>query len=277
MGDLQTGYALADKHPQLFRVAIRIEAFMWKRVDGIIAISKPFKNFIVKQGIADNKVKIVKESINLEGVDFNTTDVKRTGVIMFHGALSSCKGLETLVDSFRMLKRKYPETSLIIAGGGGEEKKIKNYIEKWEVENVILTGWYNFKKLEELMKNVQISVAMRSQNIANNFVVTTCLLENWVYKKPVIAPSLDAFSIEVEDGVNGILFKVGDAKDLYEKLVHLYENPKLYDGLIRNGLKSASEVFDHKKIANDMVNTLLYFIISCQVGSKSAIVVTKIY
>ena len=260
LGDLQSGYAFADKHPLLFKLALKIEVSMWRKVDGIVAISEPFKEFIINQGIDKNKVKVVKECIDIGELDLVDCDVKYTGIIMFHGALVKCKGLEVLIDAFNMIRKDYPGLKLMIAGGGSEEKNIKKYVIKNNVNNVDFTGWYDHCKLKNLMNNVQIGVAMRSPNIANNFVVTTCLLENWVYRKPVIVPDLDAFNDEVADGVNGIFYRAGDAKDLYKKLKYLYTNPNLYGKLVKNGMDSAKKVFDHKKIANDMCISVLQFV-----------------
>lgn len=261
LGDLQTGYSLADKHKTLFSIALKFETLMWESVDGVVAISNAFKDFILAQGLANSKISVVEESINLdEAYQSSNSASTDTFTVLFHGALVSCKGIDVLLNAFSEFQKGKSNVRLIIAGGGPEVAKLKEQCQILNLDNVLFTGWYNHEKLNDLMKSVDISVVMRSPNLANNFVVTTCLLENWAYRKPVIAPDLAAFRGVVQDKINGILFKTGDAHDLAQKIDYLYIHRDIYPNLISNGLTTAREVFDHKKIANKMVSVLEAYI-----------------
>ena len=270
LGDLQSGYVLADKNKTLFETALKIETFMWKKMDGLVAISNAFKDFLLGRGLDIKKLSVVEESINLEDsnsskelIQIEKENKNETGnknktdvVFMFHGALVSCKGLDTLIKAFALLNKKHSNTKLIIAGGGGEEKRIKELVGDLGVKGVEFTGWYNHEKLKEIMGRVDISVAMRSTNMANNFVVTTCLLENWKYKKPVIAPDLESFKGVIKDGVNGVLFEVGNSEDLFEKMKYLMNKKEMWNVWGENGFKTDQDIFECKKIASKMVKTL---------------------
>jgi glycosyltransferase involved in cell wall biosynthesis len=148
---------------------------------------------------------------------------------------------------------------LIIAGGGEEEASLKTLTISLNLKNVEFTGWYDHRKLEEIMRVVDLSVVMRSPNMANNFVVTTCLLENWAFKKPVLAPNLEAFK-NVIDGTNGVLFNVGEPSDLAEKIYTLSQSKSKINQLKKNGYETAQRLFDHRYIAKKMANTLLKYI-----------------
>jgi glycosyltransferase involved in cell wall biosynthesis len=256
LGDLQSGYKWAEDNPEFFEKALKWETKMWKKLNGVITISEPFKDFIIKRGVKEDKINVVKESINLKNTDFSDIHVPKTGKFMFHGSMAKCKGLETLLEAFKIFHNKYPETELIVAGGGEVEEEIQNYAQEIGIENTTFTGWYDHAKLARLMKDIQISIVMRSANMANDFVVTTCLLENWAYKKPVIVPNLAAFREVIEDEVNGVFFEPGNEKDLAKKMEKLYTDDGSYEKLVKNGLKTANEVFNQNKIAKDMVSAL---------------------
>lgn len=257
LGDLQIGYMLADKHPLLFRIGLMLEIFMWKRLDGIIAISDEFKKFVVGKGIRHTHVGIVEESINLTE-QIAVPKRKKNGTFLFHGALLGCKGLETLLLAFKDVQIKHPKTKLIIAGGGDQERRLKLFVRRSLMPNVLFSGWYNHKDLADLMNKADIGIVMRSPNIANNFVVTTCLLENWKYKKPIIAPDLNSFNRVITKS-NGILFRSGSAKDLYEKMDYLYTHKELWDDLGRSGYDTAKRKYSHTIIAQKMYHLLSSF------------------
>ena len=111
-------------------------------------------------------------------------------------------------------------------------------------------------EIEEMMKDVQISVIMRSPNMANNFVVTTCLLENWAFKKPVVVPKLESFEAVIKDWRNGVFFEPGDSEDLAKILEEVYIKTDTYERLVKSGLKTAEREFSHRKVAKNMVSAL---------------------
>lgn len=255
LGDLQTGYSLSESHPILFNISQVVEGLMWKKVDGLIAISKAFKNYLISKNIPEKKIKIVEESINLDVKIHTQTRKSSKTVFLFHGAILKCKGLETLIDAFQVVSKRYKKVGLIIAGGGDQESTIIEKAKK--IKNIELTGWYDHQKLDEIMNKSDIGIAMRSGNMANHFVVTTCLLENWKYKKPVIAPNLTSIANIVIHGTNGLLFTPNSSSDLAEKMIFLIKNKNIRTKLAEEGHKTAEKIFDHKKIAIKMVNALM--------------------
>lgn len=258
LGDLQSGYAWADKSPIFFKFILSIEKFMWQKLDGIVAISDPFKDFIISQVPSlKDKVYVVEESANLEKphVAIRRSDTDCT--FLFHGALLECKGIDLLISAFSDFAKKHTNVRLIIAGGGPEETKLRKLAQALCPNSIEFTGWYNLVKLTEIMKLVDVSIVMRSTNMANNFVVTTCLLENWSFKKPVIAPNLAAFRTVIRDMENGVLFRAGDKHDLQSKLEYMYTHREMWQNLGENGFLTARRVFSHDIIAQKMADILI--------------------
>ena len=257
MGDLQSAYTLADDHPKIFKITLAIETFMWKTVDGIIAISLPFKKFIASRGISTAKISVVEESLNLSVCNAEKSDYnKLKTVFLFNGSIEKCKGLLTLIDAFKLLREQYENVCLIIAGGGSQEHLLMRYIQRKQLPNISLTGWYDHQKLKKIMSRANVGVVMRSSNMANNFVVTTCLLENMGYRKPVIVPNLAAFRGVITDKLNGLLFEAGNHQSLKDKMEEMHLNRTLWESLAEAGHKTVKEKYDHKKIAHLMANTL---------------------
>lgn len=261
LGDLQMGYFVADINIRLFNLFLKMEVAMWRKLDGLIPISQRFKDYIISNTVDASKIKVVEESINLDndGVSFEKKSHKKV-VFLFHGTLVSCKGLDVLIKAFHKFSQNKPDVELVIAGGGYAERKIRNLVRKLRLGNVVFTGWYNLEQLEEIMQGVDISVVMRSPNLANNFVVTTCLLENWKYKIPVIVPDLYSFRNVIKDGENGVLFKAGDVNDLADRMNYLYNNKNLWKNLGEKGYKTAREKFYYKDIAQKMVTCIEGFL-----------------
>ena len=267
LGDLQSGYNFADQgiiKGVLFKLALALERLMWKKLDGLVAISQSFAEFVKKWGIKERKIKVVEESIDLEkfqprkkGTLKTKFSIKGSPLVMFHGALLPCKGLETFIRSIPPVLKKIPSVVFVVAGGGAEERKLKKIGRKLtNQKKLFFTGWYDHWDLPGFLGDVDIGVVMRSSNMANNFVVTTCLLELWASEKPVVVPDLAAMRGVVKEGINGLFFKPDDKRELAKKLIYLIENKSLWKKLGENGRKTARKYFDKDLIGKKMVDTL---------------------
>lgn len=259
LGDLQTAYLLADSHPHLFKLSQVFESWTWKKFDGIVAISVAFRDYIIKVGVSPKKVKVVEESINLLHkagvVNNNGGDVQ----ILFHGSLARCKGVKTLIIAFSIVQKRFQNLKLVIAGGGDDSRDLKNLVRSKGIKNVFFTGWYSHNELDSIMNNTDIGVVMRNSNLGNNFVVTTCLLENWKYQIPSLVPRLKSFEKVVINNKNGIFFNPEDEQDLALKITDLIRQKSTWKSLGREGLKTAKISFNHQLIARKMVMALESF------------------
>jgi len=266
LGDLQSGYNFADQgalRGLLFKLSLFLERLMWQKVDGLVAISHPFAEFIEKQSIK-KKIEVVEESIDIEkfkpgkkGTLKKKFSIRGKPLIMFHGALLPCKGLATFIKAIPFVLKEIPSAVFVIAGGGAEEGKLRRMGKVWfDKKKLFFTGWYDHDKLPGFLADVDIGVVMRSSNTANNFVVTTCLLELWVSEKPVIVPDLAAMRGVVKEEINGFFFTPDDEKDLAKKIIYLVNNKSLWRKLGKNGRKTAKKYFDKNLIGKKMVNAL---------------------
>ena len=267
LGDLQSGYKFADQgflKGILFKISLFFERLMWQKVDGLVAISKPFAKFIQQQGIEKKRIKMVEESVDLKkfkggkrGTLKTKFSIKDRPLIMFHGALLPCKGLETFIKAIPLILERVPSAVFVIAGGGAEEGKLKKLGEGLvKKKKLFFTGWYNHLDLPGFLGDVDIGVVMRSSNMANNFVVTTCLLELWASEKPVVVPDLAAMRGVVKEGFNGLFFIPDDERDLAKKIVYLIENKPVWKNLGEDGRKTARKYFDKNLIGKKMVDAL---------------------
>ncbi len=272
LGDLQTGYFFADQgfiKKIFFHVFHYFELVAWRKIDWIIAISNPFRKYVEKEGIDPNKIFVVKESINLDSFYPMTSRMREQYniednaiVIMFHGAIEKSKGVEVLLDAAQKIMPKHNELYLLIVGNGTAFNEIRNKGEQGRYKDrIIFTGWVELNKIPEFLNAADIGIALRNENIGNNFVVTTALMQYWACEKPLLAPDLAAIQEIVVDGENAILFKKGNSDDLAEKIDEIIKNRDRWQSMGKLGRKTVRENFDKTKVAQDMVDLLSQFAI----------------
>lgn len=268
LGDLQTGYFFASQgilRQIIFRFFHFIEVFAWRKIDRIVAISNPFKKYVERKGIIPEKISVVKESINLDYFFPDKTDLKQqynlsddTILIMFHGAIEKSKGVDVLVEAAKILTEKYENLYFIIVGSGTALNQVKKQVDTFGLsQRVILTGWVDFKKIPYFINGADIGIALRNENMANHFVVTTALMQYWACEKPLLAPNLDSIREIVIDGENAVLFESGNKSDLAKKIEYMIEIKEKWADMGKSGRKTVKDNFEKSKIGREMANLLI--------------------
>ena len=231
LGDLQTGY-LFDKpgfiNKLLFKVFHGLEKFQWRTVDGIIPISVPMRNFVINTGISA-ALPVVKESVDLSNFFPCASNIliddwgvlRNETIIMFHGAIEKAKGIDTLLYAAKLLESQYKNLRFIIVGSGTDFPRAKLMLDTLELKNVTMTGWVAYEDVPKYINACDIGIALRANNLANNFVVTTALMQYYACNKPIIAPAFEAIQEICIEGKTGAVYDPGNASSLASAIERL--------------------------------------------------------
>lgn len=271
LGDLQTGYMFAGQgvlKEMVFRVMNLFEVLMWKGMDGIIAISPQFKEFLIEKGVDAKKVSVVRECIDLDVFSRSKSGVREEYsisddeiLVLFHGAIEPCKGLPLLLGAARSLITEYDRLRFMVVGDGSSLKEAREFVDAHNMgSRVILTGWQSFSRMPEFVNAADIGIALRSDNMANNFIVTTALLQHWGCENPLLVPRLEAMAEVAHDGVNAVFFEAGNEEDLKDKLRYMIENRGMWRSLGKSGRETAARYFEKSMIGRNMAGAVVSYV-----------------
>ena len=147
-----------------FRVALFIHGFNWdnaKQLDKkwvvkhfnksvvIFVLAKAFKDELEAWGV---KVPICLSTTKVDDkllVNYNPA-VHRNGIVknlLFLARIEKAKGVFIAIDSYRILKAKFPDLSLTVVGDGADLPKVKQCVEKYKLKDVIIAGRLSGKEL----------------------------------------------------------------------------------------------------------------------------------
>lgn len=103
---------------------------------------------------------------------------------------------------------------LFLLGTGPDENAVKNYIDSNHMNTVVCCG---FTEHERVLKLIRGARAVIYPSLwYEGFPMT--IVESFACSTPIIASDTPNLSEKIKDGENGLLFKTGNAADLYEKL-----------------------------------------------------------
>lgn len=137
----------------------------------------------------------------------------------FLGRLAPEKGLWTLVRAFETL----PHRQLKIAGRGPVEDDLRRYVHERGIANIEFVGFKTGEEKRDFLRNSAFAVV--SSECYEQLPIS--ILEAFTVGKPVIASDLGSIPYIIEDGKNGLLYKIGVAEDLACKADFLFNDSEM--------------------------------------------------
>jgi len=212
-------------------------------VDKIIAPSNFLRGIFTNYGIPSNKMFFSENGVNLNIFRGFRKKKKKKLCFGFVGGILRHKGVHILIKAFNKVKDKNVELR-IYGSYNPNSKYFKRLLMKITNPNIKFMGRFEYAK--EPYSNIDILI-FPSIWYENCPLV---LLEALTTKTPVIASNIGAIPEFVNEGENGLLFEVGNADDLYEKISLILQKPSLI-GRFKGNIPSVKTVEEQcKEIEN---------------------------
>ncbi|MDD3462269.1 MAG: glycosyltransferase [Sulfurospirillaceae bacterium] len=204
--------------------------------DHVICVSNAIKSYIQKHyATPENKITIIPRGIDLD--KFNPAKIDSTFTHQFKqqfklkgklvistvGRITQLKDLETFIEAIAMLSQEFPNVIGLIVGGVREDKQnyftsLQNLVESLHVkEQIHFCG--STDKVAEMytLSNVIVSSSKKPESFGRS------VAEAIAMNTPVVATNHGGVLDIIKEGINGYFTKIGDAKDLAEKITQAKE------------------------------------------------------
>ena len=186
-------------------------------------------------------VKKIERDLNIKFEEKHT--------ILFFGRISPYKGIEYLVKAVEILKEKYTDIKLLIAGAGDmyfDISGIKND-KHYEIYNEYISN----EKLAEFMQRASFVVCPYTDATQSGVVMTA-----YEFNKPVIASDVGSFREYIKDGETGMIVPPKEPEELASAIEKLFNDEKLL-----KRMKDKIEIFKKtelswEKAAKEIINTI---------------------
>jgi phosphatidylinositol alpha-mannosyltransferase len=207
------------------------------KLAGRIAVSQPARSYACKY--VAGEFTVIPNGVDLS--HFHTGVKPIPGYndgkinILFVGRLEKRKGANYLLNAYGDLKKRCPNTRLIIVGPGVNlRRRYELKVKLCKLKDVVFTGGVKYEDLPRYYQTAHIFCAPATGRESFGIV----LLEAMALGKPIVATSNEGYSSVLTDGEQGLLVPPKNSKALSKALQHLIEDGSLRDKLGANGLLS---------------------------------------
>jgi len=213
-----------------------------KQIDRIVVPSKVMRSMLVANGIPAERMVTLPYGIGVDRIARNTNrgreEVLRVGFI---GTLSEHKGAHVLIEAVKQI----PGDVRIELKLHGRTDEFPDYISALgrqigDDRRIQLNGPFRNTQIGEVLGSMDVLVCP-SLWYENTPLV---MYEAMAAGIPVVATDLAGMAESVEDGVNGLLFDVGDSSQLARHLLMLAEDRERLRALAA-ATRSPMSVPDH--------------------------------
>jgi colanic acid biosynthesis glycosyl transferase WcaI len=235
----------------LIKIFEIIEQYVYRSATCITVHSEGNLSYLSSRGISRKKIKVIFNWVDTER--FRPSERynefrKEYGfddkfIVSYAGTLGWAQGLDTVMQSAKMLKGK-TNILFLIVGEGPRKKNLENNVIKERLENVVLLQLLPRDKYAKMMQASDICLISLSPKIKTP-VVPGKLFDIMACGRPVIGnvpPEGDAFKI-VQNAQCGICVPPDDAAKLAEAILKLYEDAESASQMGMNGRRIAEKLF----------------------------------
>jgi glycosyltransferase involved in cell wall biosynthesis len=202
-----------------------------------ISPSHFLKGKMVGGGLAPTKIEVAHNFINTSGTLVPSN--AEGSYYCYIGRLSPEKGIETLLEAAREL----PQYQLKVVGTGPLEEDL---ISGHRNSHIQFVGYKTGAELHKLLAESRFMV-VPSEVYENNPLT---ILESLCMGIPVIGSDIGGIPELISPGLNGLLFEVGNIKDLKDKISSLWQHGDGFErsALSGNARKQFSSDFYYEKL-----------------------------
>jgi len=203
------------------------------KIDAYITLSKFNKDKFVKVGLAEEKIFVKPNFVDIDIESRNRSQ----DFILFVGRLVGYKGIKTLITAFRNLAGYNLK---IIGDGplyGGLTEKVK------KISNIDLLGRLSYKETQHYIRCAAFLVFPSECYESTPRVV----IESFSCGVPILVSDRGFKASTISKEGVGLEFRAGDSSDLTDKVRYLMNNKQLLEKMGKNAFKVYKEKYTPQK------------------------------
>lgn len=232
-----------------------------KYADGFIPLSNFMKTFLTIE------LKITKPIVVIPNFMDPTIFMNRTNkpfienkiTIGYAGTPSKKDGVMDLIDSFKILNKKYLNTHLLIIGDNINSNnsllpKLKKKVSELGIEsNVTFTGLVPFEKIPDLYNSCQILALTRPNGVFAEAGFPTKLGEYFACKKPVLATNVGDITTYFKNKEHLMIVEAGNIQSIVNGFEELINDNELSTKVAINAYNWMDKRLNYKRLSSKLV------------------------
>jgi PEP-CTERM/exosortase A-associated glycosyltransferase len=228
-------------------VTKKLETYVFKKVDAITTICEGLRDDIIQRGLSQEKITVIPNAVDINKFTVDKVvneelrqklGLKGMTVFGYIGSFNVYEGLLLLLDAMSVVLKSYPDTRLLLVGGGPQEEEINHRVKELGLnKQIILTGRVPHNDIHEFYSLVDIFVYPRLSIRLTELVTPLKPLEAMAQGKLVIASDVGGHKELIKHNETGFLFQACSHLSLAKIIMDVINNRDQWSRIQRTARK----------------------------------------
>jgi glycosyltransferase involved in cell wall biosynthesis len=240
-----------------------LERFAYRKADHIVAVTRAFKRHIAALGIAEEKIDVIKNGVDL---DFyapsvpdeeykQRLDLQDTFVVSYVGTHGMAHGLETVLQAASRIAPSLPIRFLLV-GDGAEKQRLLEMRDRMRLENVVMLDQQPKQMMPDIWSISDVSLVHLKRSELFTTVIPSKLFESMAMQKPVLLGVGGESRQILEEAQAGLYIEPENPAALAEAVLKLFDDRSLYRKLALNGRRYAEKFCGRDVLAQQYLDLM---------------------
>jgi glycosyltransferase involved in cell wall biosynthesis len=247
----------AIKDNKIIRILERLEVYLYKKADHIVALTESFKKNIIGKGIPAAKITVIKNGVDTEFFKpaiKSETAKKALGfdgkfIVLYIGTLGMAHALDRILAVAERMK-DIKDILFLFVGSGAEKENLLKIKNEKALGNVTFIGRQPKESTPGFYECSDICLVPLRKASLFKTVLPSKIFEIMAMGKPIIQ-SVDGEARQIlEESRAGIYVEPEDEKAIYDAVLHLYNNTNEVQLLGQNGRIFVEKNFKRNDLAD---------------------------
>ena len=255
--------AVGLKMGRMMRLLSRLEMFLYRKADRIVAVTPAFIEELVERGIARDKLDMATNGVNTEF--FNSESVKfdareKLGIkddeflAAYIGAVGAAHGLKTVLDTAELCRDK-PELRFVIIGEGADRAKLEQEATQRGLTNLIFRDFVPHDEIPSYLAALDVGIVHLRPHDVFKTVIPSKIFEFMAMGTPMIY-GVEGCSAEiVKKAGAGYCIPSGDPQAMADAICELQNEPQRLEQMGQAGREAVAKEFSREVKAKEMLRS----------------------
>lgn len=250
----------------LMKIGHAMENFTYRNADHIITITDDMKTNIMKKGVPEEKISVIRNWIDTDKVRpvprnentlFDELKLSREKFyVVYAGNIGKVQGIDVIVEAAKLLN-EYADICFLIIGNGSEEDRIKQMIVDKGLKNTFIFPLQPSDRAAEVYSMADVCVISCKPGTGGSGMPS----KTWTIMAagaPIIASFDRNSEMErtIEDANCGYCADSGDAEALSKAIMKIYDEPAAKAEMKRNSREYAYKHVSKGKAVASYIETI---------------------
>lgn len=257
------------KHVNSFLGKILISSSRWKKAEesfvkkanNIIVVTENAKEeLLTRVNVDQKKIIVYPNTVRNDFYKNKKVDkvlekqYSKNYVITYVGNTSERRGLLTVIESLKIIRKSIPNIKLLIIGKSSFDGVLKNETRKHDIEELVdFIGWRKENEIPNYLSISKLGLSPLHRNIHHDTTYANKIFQYISFGCPVVSSDVIAQSELVKKHEVGVVFEDRNVMDLTKKIIQLYNEKELYEKLRANCINSIKKL-NNSVISNQLIS-----------------------